>query len=206
MKPAPAPHAMRRRLLGAAGAWMAAGMAGAHAVPRSPTWLPAPAVPDVPLLDQDNRAVRLPRELQAARIAIVNFMFTGCQTVCPPQTALLREALRLLEETQPDALRGLRVLSITVDPLGDGPAQLRAYGQRFGLPMDAERSDGRWILLTGRPPDVARLLAAFDVPARGPGDHPSLLWLGDTARGRWTRSSSMNPPASLAALVQELQR
>lgn len=205
MKPAPAPDAMRRRLLCGAGALVAV-PCHARTGPESAAWLPAPTVPDVPLLDQDNQAVRLPRELQAARIAIVNFMFTGCQTVCPPQTALLREALRLMEEKQPDALRGLRVLSLTVDPLGDGPEQLRAYGQRFGLPMDANRGDGRWRLLTGRPPDVARLLAAFDVPARAPGDHPSLLWVGDTARGRWSRSSSMNPPTSLVALVQELQR
>ncbi len=167
----------------------------------APRWLPAPVLPDVPLLDHDGVSVRLQRDLIDGHTVLINFMFTGCQTVCPPQTALLREAHRQLRER--GSAPGLRVLSLTVDPVADGPAQLRAFGQRYGLPLG--RANG-WVLLTGRPPDMARLLAAFGVPAGAPGEHPSLLWLGNAARGRWTRSSSLNPPATLVALVEELGR
>ena len=95
------------------------------------------------------------------------------------------------------------MLSLTVDPLADGPAQLRAFGQRYQLPVGLARG---WVLLTGGPPDVARLLAAFDVPASAPGDHPSLLWLGHAPSGRWTRSSSLNPPEALVSLLEELRQ
>jgi len=170
----------------------------------APAWLPPPAQPRLTLLDQDGRTVRWPADLPSAGTVLVNFMFTGCQTVCPPQTALLREAFGRLR-AQGEASAGLHVVSLTVDPLGDGPAQLRAYGQRFELPM-APLGRGGWTLLTGQPPDVARVLAAFDVPAGAPGEHPSLLWLGHAGHARWTRSSSLNPPDALVALVRELGR
>lgn len=129
-------------------------------------------------------------------------MFTGCQTVCPPQTALLADALRQLQAR--GMADGLALVSITVDPLADGPAQLAAYGRRFGLPMgEASAAAGAapWRLLTGEPAALGRLLAAFGLPPAAPGEHPSLLWLADGPRARWTRSSSLNPPSALVALV-----
>jgi protein SCO1 len=192
----------RRQLcLGAAamalsGRWRAAGAAA-----PSRGWLRQPVLPDVPLLDQDGRRVHLQQGLIDGRTVVINFMFTGCQTVCPPQTALLREAMRQLDGR--GSTRDVLVLSLTVDPLADGPAQLRAFGQRYQLPVGLASG---WVLLTGSPADVARLLAAFDVPTGAPGDHPSLLWLGHAPSGRWTRSSSLNPPESLVALIEDVRR
>lgn len=175
------------------------GAAGAAAPDRS--WLRQPLLPDVPLLDQDGRRVHLQRDLIDGRTVVINFMFTGCQTVCPPQTALLREAMRRFD--QRGSARDLLVLSLTVDPLADGPAQLRAFGQRYQLPVGLARG---WVLLTGSLADVARLLIAFDVPTSAPGDHPSLLWLGHAPSGRWTRSSSLNPPEALVSLIEDLRQ
>ena len=183
----------------AASGWC--GGLGAASPRPSRNWLPQPLLPDVPLLDQDGRRVRLQQGLIDGRTVVINFMFTGCQTVCPPQTALLREARRRLSER--GSTRDLLMLSLTVDPLADGPAQLRAFGQRYQLPVGLANG---WVLLTGSPLDVARLLAAFDVPTGAPGDHPSLLWLGHAPSGRWTRSSSLNPPEALVSLLEELRQ
>ena len=194
----------RRQLCLGAAALAASGWCGGlgAASPRpSRNWLPQPLLPDVPLLDQDGRRVRLQQGLINGRTVVINFMFTGCQTVCPPQTALLREARRRLMER--GSAHDLLVLSLTVDPLADGPAQLRAFGQRYQLPVGLANG---WVLLTGSPLDVSRLLAAFDVPAGAPGDHPSLLWLGHAPSGRWTRSSSLNPPEALVSLLEELRQ
>ena len=194
----------RRQLCLGATAMAASGWCGGlgAASPRpSRNWMPQPLLPDVPLFDQDGRRVRLQQGLIDGRTVVINFMFTGCQTVCPPQTALLREARRRLMER--GSAHDLLVLSLTVDPLADGPAQLRAFGQRYQLPVGLANG---WVLLTGSPLDVARLLAAFDVPAGAPGDHPSLLWLGHAPSGRWTRSSSLNPPEALVSLLEELRQ
>lgn len=188
---------MRRRavtaaLIGSVGAGLA-GQRVAHAA----GWWPAPVVPDVPLLDHEGRSVRLP-EMLRGRAVVVSFFFTGCASVCPPQTALLRDAARQWQ-TRP-ALRDVLLVSISVDPLGDGPAQLRDYGRRFDLGLG-----DRWVLLTGAPAPLRRVLGAFDVAVGARDEHPSLLWLGDDARARWTRTSALNPPALTTRLLEELR-
>jgi protein SCO1/2 len=112
---------------------------------------------------------------------------------------LLREARQLWR--QRPALVEARVVSISVDALGDGPQQLRDYAERFELSLGIERG---WIMLSGAVAPLARVLAAFDVPAGAPGEHPALLWLGDGVHGRWTRASALNAPATTTRLLEEL--
>ncbi len=169
-------------------------------------WLANPAVPDVPLLDHAGRAQRLP-ELLRGRAVAINFIFTGCSTVCPPQTALLREAARQWQARP--ALRDVLVVSLSVDPLGDGPSQLRDYARRFDLPVDSSTGEmsiaPRWVLLTGAVAPMRSVLAAFDVPLSAADQHPAMLWLGDATRGRWTRASALNPPPITTRLFEELR-
>ncbi len=70
---------------------------------------------------------------------IANFVFTRCPTLCPHVT-------RLMAGLQPRALAlsgRLHLVSFSVDPEHDGPAELTAYGKRFG-------ADPRvWSFLTG---------------------------------------------------------
>lgn len=161
-------------------------------------WLPSPAVPEVPLLDHLGREVDLV-ELMRQRPVVVNFFFTGCGTVCPPQTALLREASR--QWRQRPALNQVLVISISVDALGDGPKQLQAYADRFALTLGESQG---WVMLSGEVKPLAKVLAAFDVPAGRVSDHPALLWLGDESRSRWTRTSSLNSPATVTRLLEAL--
>jgi protein SCO1/2 len=204
---------MPRRRVNAA--LLCGAVSGAGAAPwrtaHAANWLPTPAVPDVPLLDHEGRSRRLP-ELLRGRAVVVNFFFTGCATVCSPQTALLREAARQWQARP--GLRDVLVVSISVDPLGDGPAQLRDYARRFGLPVSlssgttAEASTipaPSWVLLTGDVAPLRSILAAFDVPLGAPDQHPAVLWLGDSARGRWTRTSALNAPALTTRLLEELR-
>ena len=163
-------------------------------------WLRPPALPDAPLIDHEGRSRRL-ADLLRGRAVVVSFFFTGCGTVCPAQTALLLEARRQWQARP--ALRDALIVSITVDPLGDGPAQLRGYAQRFGLPIG---ESGGWVLLTGAPREVDKVLAVFEVPSGRPEEHLSLLWLGDEPRGRWTRTSALNPPQVTGQLFEELRR
>ena len=98
----------------------------------------APAPPKTPpgffahfaelhLVDHDARAFRL-SGLQG-KVVLLNFVFTGCAATCPTQT---RE-LAALQQALPASLRrDVRFVSVSVDPLGDTPALLRAYGQSAG--------------------------------------------------------------------------
>lgn len=61
------------------------------------------------------------------RITAVQLMFTGCSAICPIQGALFAQLQHRLRQ------RGLPVqlLSISIDPLGDGPVALAAWLRRF---------------------------------------------------------------------------
>ena len=161
-------------------------------------WSP-PQLPDVTLQDQDGRAWRLAGELAATRPIVVSFMFTSCAAACPPQTAALRELRRALDADAP--LRNVLLLSITVDPLTDGPAQLSAYAQRYGI---AAARDAGWLFLTGERAALARTWRAFGVDASIREAHPSLVWVAHAARERWTRTSALNATPELLRAVREV--
>ena len=198
----PMVRADRRRVLGwgralpalACGAWLAPTMAR-----PATAWLPAPNLPDATLQNHQGRDLRLLSDVMKDRVLLVHFFYTGCATVCPPQTALLRELRRRLDVQAP--ARNPLFVGLSVDPLGDGPAQLRAYLQRFDI--QAGREAG-WVWLTGHPTAMARVLRGFGVATAAPDQHPNLLWLGDTRRERWTRTASLQSPEQLAARLAEV--
>jgi protein SCO1 len=161
-------------------------------------WSP-PQVPDVAVQDQDGRTWKLRSDLAGPQPVVLSFMFTSCAATCPPQTAALRELRRALDADA--ALRPVLLLSITVDPLADGPAQLNAYAQRYGIAAGREQG---WLFLTGERAALARAWRAFGVDASAPDAHPSLLWIAHAERERWTRSSALNPPQQLLRAVREL--
>lgn len=182
----------RRVLLGAALlAWVCPSLGAQQ-------WLKRPDIPDLRLIDQDGKPWRLYEDLIRGRIVVVNFIFTGCVTVCPPQTALLRALRRQLDRQSSDVL----LLSLTVDPLNDRPQQLREFARRYDIPLGMAHG---WLMLTGSMRDMERVLAAFDADSPSPDAHPALLWLGNEPRQRWTRASSLNPPQTLLRLINEVR-
>jgi cytochrome oxidase Cu insertion factor (SCO1/SenC/PrrC family) len=112
---------------------------------------------------------------QRGRVLLVNFIYTSCRDACPLLTAKLALIRRRLTEVE-----GLRLVSITVDPLRDTPAVLTRYAEGFGA-----RPEG-WVFLTGKATEVGAVLEAFGVTVRpGPGgslDHTAVTvlvdWLG----------------------------
>ena len=131
---------------------------------------------DGPLLDQAGRLVRLPKDVIGERIAVVNFVYTACTTVCPISSASLAQLQERL-----GAVVGSEVVlvSITVDPVRDTPQRLRDYAGRFGA------REG-WVWLTGAKRDVDAVLKGFGAYTSNFEDHPTMVLVGD-ARGGWTR-------------------
>lgn len=149
------------------------------------------------LVDQDGRAFGF--RSVAGQVLLVNFVFTGCSTVCPVQTRVLAEVLR----GQPARGSGakLRFVSISLDPLNDTPAALKAYANSMGADLT------RWSFITGRPDDIDRVSERLRLfrpgdATRRPDDHATTLWLVDT-RGRLMLRLNGNPPDA-ARLSREL--
>lgn len=111
----------------------------------------------VGLVDQDGRPLTAAR--LAGRFVLVNFIFTGCGSTCPTQTAEIAK----FDAALPPAVRArLAIVSISVDPANDSPAVLKRYAGLF----HADRR--RWTFASGDVATIARIAREF--AAFRPGD------------------------------------
>ena len=174
-------------------AWVCA--PAASAAPLAPTSFYANFA-GLKLQDQDGKPVDAAP--WSGRILLVNFVYTGCSSVCPVQTRALAEMQRQL----PKPLRSrLQLLSVSVDPLQDTPATLKSFAKRMGADLSG------WSFVTGRPQDIERLSQSMRLfrpgtDVRKPDDHGTALWLVDAKGGLRMRYGG-NPP-DVPRLLREI--
>lgn len=176
-------------VLGLAATWRSAG-----ALPPpspAPSWTATPPrVPDLNLLDHRGQPVSL-RPLLASGVVAVNFIYTGCASFCPPQTAVFRH---LQTQLPPADGLGCHLVSISINPLADTPQALRRYAERYEARLGPSE---RWTMLTGTVTDVAAVLTGFGIHGSSLLDHPSQTWIGCETKHRWTRVMGLAPAADL---------
>lgn len=146
---------------------------------------------DTLLLDRYGVERRLKSDVLGDRVAVVNFVYTTCTTVCPVASATfaqLQERLGARLGTQ------VRLVSITVDPQRDTPARLRAYAAKHDAGM-------HWTWLTGRKDAVDAALKGFGAYTPNPQDHPAIVMIGDARSGQWTRLYGFPAVAEILAEV-----
>jgi cytochrome oxidase Cu insertion factor (SCO1/SenC/PrrC family) len=129
----------------------------AYLRPRPPALPQAPdidyPVGDFTLTERSGRPVS--RDDLRGKVWAASFVFTRCTGPCPQVTATMA---RLQGELAPYG-DDVRLVTFTVDPEHDDPAELRRYADRFGA------DPKRWLFLTGKEKDVYRLLReGFHVP------------------------------------------
>lgn len=73
------------------------------------------------------------------KVWIADFIFTNCETVCPPMSFAMAE---LQEELKTQGLEA-ELVSFSVDPAADSPAALKSYIGNF------TQDQSNWNLLTG---------------------------------------------------------
>ena len=134
-------------------------------------------VPDVSLLTQHGQSVNLRTDVVGDKIVVLDFVYTTCTTVCPVLSAILGQvqgelADRLGEEVV--------LVSLTVDPLRDTPARLKAYSAKH-------RAGDDWFWLTGDKQTIDDVLRDFGVYTPNFEDHPSTILIGDGRSGEWSR-------------------
>ncbi len=176
----------------AALALLLAAFPAAAAGPETPE-MAAIDIPDVPVLDQDGRKLRFRTDLVEGKVVAINFLFTNCTTICPPLGATFGKLRKLLGER---AGRDVHLISISVDPVTDTPAHLKAWSAKFG------QGPG-WTLVTGEREDITRLLKSLGSYTANMNDHPPLVLISNR-NGQWTRAYGLAPPARLAAAIDEM--
>lgn len=150
-------------------------------------------IPDIKLVNADSRSVRLRDVLAADAPVMMDFIFTSCTTICPVMSAAFSKVPAKLKAEG----RKLRMISVSVDPENDKPAQLKAYGKQFG-------AGANWQFFTGSAGDVEAVLRAFDNYHRDVNDYGPLTLLRP-ARGKpWVRIDGFASADELAREMHSL--
>ena len=70
---------------------------------------------------------------------IANFIFTSCETVCPPMTAHMKQIQNMIETEQLDT----KIISFSVDPEVDTPEKIKEFAKPYEISFE------NWSFLTG---------------------------------------------------------
>ena len=151
-------------------------------------------LPDTLLVTQNGEQRRLDSDIVAGRIVVIDFVYTSCTTVCPVLSAILSQVQgRLGERIGSDVM----LVSISVDPVRDTPARLKAYADKL-------RAGDGWVWLTGDKQAVDGVLEQLGAYSPNFEDHPSMVLVGDAASGDWARFLGFPGADKIVAKVDQL--
>jgi protein SCO1/2 len=98
---------------------------------------PLPVLGEIPQFQlTSQQGTTFDRSRLDGHVWIADFIYTNCEGPCPRMSSRMRAMQNQLPAS-------VRFVSFTVDPVRDKPAELAAYGQKFGA------DTSRWTFLTG---------------------------------------------------------
>ncbi len=160
------------------------------------TYLTSPAnynVPDITLVDTNGHNVSLREQLNDRSAIILNFIYTTCTTICPVMSATFQQVQEQLGADQ----KGVRLVSISIDPENDTPAKLKAYASKF-------QAGPQWTMLTGSLENSLITQKAFGVFAGEKMNHKSVTFLkAKGEKNTWIRIDGL---AESGQIVDELEK
>ena len=127
------------------------------------------------------------RELLASDDPVMlNFIFTTCSTICPVMVRVFADVPSRLGAQAKD----LRMVSISIDPENDTPAQLKSLANSLG-------ANQRWSFLTGRVQDIANVQRAFGIYSGDKMTHEPLTLIRHARSKSWVRIDGFANPDEL---------
>lgn len=173
--------------------------------PAKRTWATTPSrelirqryFPDVTLVNQEGKKVRLYDDLIKDKIVLINFMYSHCQGICLPVTANLVKVQQLLG---PRVGRDIFMLSFSLKPQEDTPEALRNYAQVHGVGPG-------WSFLTGDPAVLENLRRRLGFTDPDPvkdavtSNHTGMVRFGNEALQLWAAFPGTAQAQSIAKEV-----
>jgi protein SCO1/2 len=133
-------------------------------------------LPDVVLINQDGKKVRLASLLNSDQPVIVDFIYGTCTTICP----VLSAGFVNLQSKLGSASQNVRLISITIDPENDTPKIMKDYLKRF-------RAKPGWDFLTGSRADIDAVMRGFNAYIPDKMSHYPLNLIRSPKDGSWVR-------------------
>ncbi|MBZ5506944.1 MAG: SCO family protein [Acidobacteriia bacterium] len=160
-------------------------------LPVRQTGARVPAIPDVAVVDQDNRKLHFYSDLVQGKAVAINFIFTTCTTICPPLTANFARIQKMMR-TRGDT--DLQLISISVDPENDTPERLKSYATLF-------HAQPGWTFVTGSRGDLEKIWKAFNISLASKQDHPPTVAIGNEPQHVWVYASGLTTTDKLMGAI-----
>jgi protein SCO1 len=133
-------------------------------------------MPDVTLVNQDGKKIRLKSMLETDQPVVVDFIYGTCTTICPVLSA---GYINLQRKLEPGG-KPPRLVSITIDPEYDTPKVMKEYLKRY-------RAKPGWDFLTGTRQDIDKVMRAFNAYIPDKMSHYPLNLIRSPKDGSWVR-------------------
>ena len=153
------------------------------------------SVPDVTLVNQDGKKVKLAALINSGKPVMLDFIYGTCTTICP----VLSAGFTNFQNKMGQDAQKVQLISITIDPEYDTPAVLKDYLKRF-------RAKPGWDFLTGSREDIDRVMRAFDAYVPNKMAHYPLTLLRAPNSDQWVRIYGMVGMSVLMTEYAELNR
>jgi protein SCO1/2 len=153
--------------------------------------------PNVPLLTHEGKVVRFYDDVLKDRKVVFNVMYTVCSNICTPVTQNILQAQQLLG----DFARDIHFFSLSLTPLEDDPAALRAY-------MKEQHIEKNWTFLTGKPENVELARRGLGFARNRPqedadlSNHSGMLRIGNEPLASWGHASALTGGRAIARMIR----
>ncbi len=134
-------------------------------------------IPNVTLVNQDGKQVKLESLVNCGRPVVIDFIFATCTTICPVLSAGYSNFQKKMGA---DASKKIQLISISIDPENDSPKTMKEYLKRF-------RAEPGWEFLTGTRKDIDQVMAAFDAYIPDKMSHKPLMFFRAPGDKEWVR-------------------
>lgn len=152
-------------------------------------------IPDVVVLNEQGKRVRLYTDLIKDKVVLFNFFYTTCSYVCQMQGSDLSEVQARLGKRLG---KEVFLISISMDPANDTPERLRHWARALGVKPG-------WTLVTSTSAEIKTMLKTFTGNDPGPRErHYSVVFIGDDKSGKWISADGLAGPEGLIELINSL--
>jgi protein SCO1 len=149
---------------------------------------------DIQLVDQNGEKLRFYSDLLQGKTVIINSFFATCQGSCLPMTRNLEK----VQEALGDRLgKDARIISISVDPDVDTPAELKAFSKKF-------HARPGWYFLTGSKENVEFVLKKLGQFVEDKNDHLNIFIIGNERTGLWKKAFGLAKSEEIVKVVDSV--
>jgi protein SCO1 len=151
---------------------------------------------DVVLVNQHGEKMRLYRDVLKGKVVIIGSFFTSCEGSCP---VVMGTFARLQDWLGERLKNDVHLVSVTVDPSTDTPAELKAYANKL-------HAKPGWYFLTGPKQNVDFALYKLGQYVEAKESHRNIIIIGNESTGLWKKTFGLAGPNVIIPIVEGVLR